>query len=283
MMTRLGRLKLIAIAVPLGALLILGASQTANFPTRVGGSEDAVNTACAQPSKIFQFTLNEQDRARVSALKVRVAPAVDPSQLRFTPAIEEMDFDPEDGMLQVRYFARTLLTAAALKMELCGATPMHEVREAYWIVRQLGRPVTQRVDAGRIDWQWRDSGQQAIPNTQLITKELSCAGEPLVQSYQLLAEDEPLCVKDPASLAEIQKQINDLQLERVSFTGKLNALLFGERQYEERLAALTDAAQRLYLRAPYAGMVLGVTYDQRNGLAWIKIQVEEGMDIRVSP
>lgn len=282
-MTRLGQLKLLAIAVPLGALLILGASQTANFPTRVGGGEDTVNAVCIQPSKIFRFTLNELDRGRVSALRVRIAPAVDPSMLRFGPGIEEIDYDPEDGMLQVRYPSRVLQTATALQMELCGATPVHEVREAYWVVRQLGRAVTQRVDAGRIDWEWRDNGQQAIPNTQLITKELSCAGEPLVQSYQLLAQDEPLCVKDPAALAQIQKQINDLQVERVSFMGKLNALFFGERPYEERLAALNDAMQSLYLRAPYAGMVLGVTYDQRNGLSWIRLQVEEEMDIRVSP
>lgn len=283
MMTRLRTLKLLVIAVPLGVLLILGASQTANFPSRVGGSEDAVNAVCIQPSKIFRFTLNEQDRAQLSALRVRIAPAVDPSLLRFNPGIEELDYDPEDGMLQVRYTARTLQTATTLRIELCGATPMHEVRQAYWIVRQLGRPVTQRVEAARIDWEWKDSGNQAVPNSHLVLKELSCAGEPLVQSYQLVAQDEPLCVKDPTALAQIQKQINDVQLERASFTGKLNALLFGERQFEERLAALSDAMQKLYLRAPYAGMVLGVSYDQRNGLAWIQLQVEQDMDIRVSP
>ena len=161
--------------------------------------------------------------------------------------------------------------------------PVYEIKEAYWIVRQTGRPMTRRVEVARIDWQWRESGAQPIPSTQLVLKELSCAGQPLVQSYQLVAQDEPLCVRDTEALAQIQKQINDLQLERVSFMGKLKALFYGEREFDERLMALTDAMQKVYLRAPYQGLVLGVTYDERNGLAWIKLQVEEDADIRVAP
>jgi hypothetical protein len=283
MMARLGRLKILAIAVPLGVLVILGASQTGNYPPRVGGGEDSVHLACVQPSKIFQFTLNDQDRGRVSALVVRVAPAVDPSQLQFRPAIEEIDYDPADGTLQIRYPARTLQTATVLQMELCGATLLHEVREAHWVVRPLGRVVTQRVDAGRVEWLWKDSGQQAVPNRRLVTKELSCAGEPLVQASQPIALDEPLCVKDTRALAQIQEQMSDLQVERTSFLGKLRALFFGERHYDERMIALSGAMQQLYLRAPYAGTVLAVTYDGRNGLAWIELQVEQETDIRVAP
>jgi len=282
-MTRLGRWKILAIAVPLGALLILGAAETANFTSRMGGSEGVQSAACLQPSKIFRFTLGEVDRNRVSGLRVRLSPAVDPTQLRFSPSVEEIDADRRDGMLVIRYGSRALQTAAALQMELCSAMPLHEVREAYWIVRQMGRPVTQLVEVDRIDWQWRESGQQPVLSRQLVIRELSCTGQPLVQPYQIIGQDEPLCVKDPEALATIQKQMADLQVERTSFMGKLRALFFGEQEYDERRIALNDAMQKLYLRAPYSGTVLGVTYDERNELVWVKLQVEEETDIRVAP
>ncbi len=280
MMTRLRRMKILAMAVPLGALLIVGASQTANFSKRMGQME--LPADCAQPSKIFRFSLDEVDGAYVSALRVRFLPEATLAQLRFNPQPEEMLFN-RDGTLELRYATRTLQAMAAAQLELCSATPMHEVREAYWVVREPGRVVAKLIEAARIDWQWRESGTQPVPGTQVVIKELSCTGQALVQPYQLITGEEPLCVKDPVVLAKLQKELQDLQREQASFIGRLRALLLGERAYEGRLLALNAQIEKLYLKAPYPGQVLGVTYDQRNGLAWIRIRVEEAADLRVSP
>lgn len=280
MRTRLTPLKILAVLVPLGALLLLGAFQRAKVPQQAGEAEK-VPVACAQPSKIFHFTLNGSEWGSVSALRVRVAPEVSLSQVRFEPQPEEVVAD-RDGMLELRYAPRVLQSVKAVQLELCGATPMHEVREAYFIMREPGHLMAKLIDAERIGWQWRESGTQVVPGTRPIIKELSCVGEALVQPTQLIAQGEPICVRDPRALAHIQKQINDLQNERASFWGKLKALLFGEREYEERLTKLNEAMQRLYLRAPDQGMVVGVTYDESNRLTWIRLRVEEPT-ILVSP
>jgi hypothetical protein len=226
--------------------------------------------------------LDELERDDVSALKVRIFPEVDLVQLSFVPQPEEILLD-RDGTLELRYPNRALLRADSLQVELCAAGPTHEIREAYWIVREDGRSLAKLVKADEIAWEWRESGREVVPGTRRVIKELSCAGEVLATAYQPIGRDQPLCVKDPATLAKLQRKLDELQLERNSFLGKLKVLLFGEGEYEQRLAAINAQMQKLFIYSPYEGMVLGVFYDEVNGLSWIRLQVEESSDIYVTP
>jgi hypothetical protein len=275
------RWRVVALLVPLSALIVLGASQTASLP-RAG--EAGAELTCVQSIKAFHFSLSELERARVSALMVRLAPEVSLTQLRFSPEPEEI-LQGYHGVIELRYARGALQRANALTIELCGASPAHEVREARWIVRELGRPIAKMVDADSLSWEWVEGGIQSVPGTQLVVEKLACPGAALVQPYQLISENEPLCVKDPQALARIQAEMDALQRERESFTGKLKALLFGDQDYERRVIELSAEMQRLYVYAPSSGVVLEVSPDEGNGFAWIRLQVEESpmQDVRVAP
>lgn len=280
-MTTMRRWKALMLLVPLGALLVLGASQTASLP-RAG--ESGTELTCVQPVKAFHFSLTDPERGRVSALMVRLAPEVSLAQLRFSPEPEEI-LRGHYGLIELRYAGGALQRATDLTIELCGASPTHEVREAYWIVRERGRRVAELVDADRISWEWVEGGVQSVPGTRLVVKELACPGAALVRPYQLISANEPLCVKDPQALARIQAEMDALERGRESFAGKLKALLFGDRDYERRMAELSAELEELYVYAPSSGVVLGIASDEVNGLAWIRLQVEEsaGPDVRVTP
>lgn len=280
-MTRLKRWRALALLVPLSVLIVLGASQTASLP-RAG--EALAELTCVQPIKAFYFSLNELERGQVSALMVRLAPEVSLTQLRFQPEPEEI-LQGYHGLIELRYARGALQRVEDLRIELCGASLAHEVREAYWIVRELGRPIAKMVDADSLSWEWVEGGIQSVPGTQLVLKELACPGAALVQPYQLISENEPLCVKDPQALARIQEEMNALQREQESFAGKLKALIFGDQEHERRMVELSAEMQQLYVYAPSSGVVLGITPDDVNGLAWIRLQVEESptQDVRVAP
>jgi len=282
-MIRLKRPKLLALLLPLGALLlVLGVSQTASLPSRVADRDVDGTGVCTQPSKIFRFTLDELERGRVSALKIRIFPEADLAQLSFAPHPEEILLD-RDGTVELRYPARALLRAPSVQVELCAASPAHEVREAYWIVREDGKSLAKLVKEEEITWEWRESGRKVVPGTRRLIKELSCAGEVLVSAYQPIGKDQPLCVKDTAALAKLQRQLDELQRERSSFLGRLKVLLFGEGEYERRMAAISSKMERLFIYSPYEGLVLGVAYDELNDLTWVKLQVEEPSGIYAAP
>lgn len=279
-MERITRWKVPAVLVALGALLVLGASQTALQPRHASAEQG--DLACAGPVKAFQFSLGEVERARVSALMVRIAPDVMPTQLRYGPKPQEI-LPHRDGTIELRYTYGTLPYADALTIELCGASLAHEIREAYWIVREQNQTIAKMVNADEIAWQWREGGYRAIPGTRRVAKELSCTGDPLVRPYDIVNKAQPLCIKDPKALARIEAQVAQLQAERTTFVGKLTALLWGEQPYERRLAELNADMEQLYLYSPYQGTVVGVRHDNVNGLAWIELKVEEETsDIQVS-
>jgi len=277
-MIRMKRLKILAAIVPLGVLIVLGASQ-ANLPLRNAAREEP---GCAQPSKIFHFALDKVDRAQVSALMIRFFPEVGLSQLRFDPQPEEI-LPNKDGTLTLRYPGRALQRLGSLRVELCGATQMHEIREAYWIVRERGTPKAELINTDQVYWEWRESGREVVPGTQRVIKEFPCPGDVLVEAYQLVGKDQPLCVKDPAALARLQRQLDALQRERTSFLGRLRALLFGEGDYEARMNAINAQMQKLYLYSPYEGTVEGVAYDERSDVVWVRLRVEEPQEVRVAP
>jgi hypothetical protein len=206
---------------------------------------------------------------------MRIAPEVAISQLRFDPQPEEI-VPGRDGMLQLRYSDHVMSFANSLNVELCGANVSHQIREAVWTVRSDGQPISQLVDADNITWTWRDSGEDVIPGTRLTIKEMSCAGNAVVQMYQLVSKDQPLCVKDPEALAEIQQKMATVGDAQASFFGRMQTVMFGSNKYEAELAQLNSEMLKLYLYSPYDGMVEGVTYDAINEVAWIKLQVEEG-------
>jgi len=277
-MTQLKRLKILAVIVPLGVLIVLGASQT-NIPLRNAADEEF---GCAQPSKLFHFALAEVDRNRVSALMIRVFPDVGLSQMSFEPQPEEILLN-KDGTLTLRYSNRALQRLNSLRVELCAATQMHEIREAYWIVREQDTPKAQLINTDQVYWEWRESGREVVPGTQRVVKEFPCTGEVLVEAYQLIGKDQPLCVKDPAALAKLQRELDELQRERTSFFGKLKALLLGEGDYEARMNAISAQMQKLYLYSPYEGTVEGVAYDELSDVVWVRLQVEEPLEIQVAP
>ena len=281
------RLKLLGLLVPLGALLTLGVLQTASLPGTGMGTAPADESAaptCAQPIKVFHFALSEIDPTVTSALRVRLSPEVPVARMRFAPRPREI-VENFDGSLELRFARNGLRRTQDVQIEVCGATPAHEVREAYWVVRETSEPLAHLVAAERFYWEWKEGGSAAVPGTRRTVKELSCIGQPLVQPYQLVTQGTPLCVKDPEALAELQREIDRIAQERNSFLGKLKALAFGDQEYETRIAELNAQMQELYLYAPYDGMVTGVVPDDLNGLAWIRLEVEEATtgDVRVAP
>ncbi len=285
------RLKVLGLLGAMAALLLAGASQTASLPGSGPGpgggapaDAEALALACAQPVKVFYFGLREQDRERTSALRVRIAPETPMGQLRFRPQPEEI-VPNFDGTLEIRFAPGALRRAEDVRIEVCAATLAHEVREAYWVVRPASEPWARLVAAERFYWEWKEGGLGTVPGTRRTVRELSCAGQPLVQPYQLVTAGTPLCVKDPGALAELQRQIDRIVQEQNSFLGRLKALAFGEQEYETQLAELNARMQALYLYAPYDGMVTGIAPDDLNGLAWIRLEVEEASlgDVRVAP
>ena len=284
-MTRLKSWKILAIVVPLGAILALGASQTARLSTP-GRDAELNATACLPPMKVFHFALSEMDRSQVSALIVRLAPETPLAQLRFEPQPEEI-LPTRDGTIELRYARNAFTRARDLQVTVCTASPTHEVREAYWIVREQGRPLARTVSAESLTWEWLEDGTQDVPGTRLIVKEVACVGEAIVRPYQLIAPGEPVCVKDPEALAQLQQEMERLQAEMNSPFGRIKALIFGDQIYQERMAELNERMMALYLYAPFEGMVLGIARDELNGLAWIRLQAEEAPalapDVRVAP
>ncbi len=286
---KLRRWKAVAVVGATAALLALGAAQTARLSTPGPGGGEA---ACLPPMKVFHFALNENgmDRERVSALLVRVAPEVPVGQLRFEPSPEEI-LPTRDGALELRYPRTALARASSLQITVCAASPAHEVREAYWIVRERGQTLARLVSAESLTWEWREDGVQAVPGTRRIVREIACAGEALVRPYQFVAPGEPVCVKDPEALARLQAELERLQAEMASPLGRLKALILGDRVYQERLAALNARMAALYLYAPSEGLVLGVARDERNGLVWVRLQAEAApsptpgadAEVRVAP
>lgn len=280
------RLKALGLLLPLGALLMLGVLQTASLPgTGMGTAPaDTESAACAQPIKVFHFALSEVDPTATSALRVRIAPEAPLARMRFAPQPQEI-LEDFDGSLELRFASGALRREEDVQIEVCGATLAHEVREAYWVIRESSEPLAHLVAAERFYWEWKEGGLAAVPGTRRAIRELSCAGQPLVQPYQPVTQGTPLCVTDPEALAELQRQIDRIVEERNSFLGKLKALAFGEQEYEARIAELNARMQELYLYAPYDGMVTGIAPDDLNGLAWIRLEVEESTtgDVRVAP
>ena len=279
------RMKALVLLLPLGALLLVGVLQ-AGLPGTGRGTapSDAEAAACIQPVKVFHFGLDELDRALTSALRVRITPETPLEQLRFAPQPEEI-LRNFDGTLEIRFASGALRRAEDVQVEVCAATLAHEVREAYWVVRQASEPLARMMAAERFYWEWKEGGLATVPGTRRAVKELSCIGQPLVQPYQLVTQGTPICVKDLEALAELQGQIDRIVQERNSFLGKLKALAFGEQGYEAQIAELNARMQELYLYAPYDGMVTGVMPDDLNGFAWIRLEVEEALmgDVRVAP
>lgn len=281
-MLRAKRIRVLAVLASIGALLVLGASQAASMASR--GPDSILNTiSCTGPSKVFSFAMTHQGADLVSALKMRIAPEVAVSHLRFDPQ-PEMILKNRDGLMELKYSERTMSFASRVSVELCGANVSHQVREAFFVVQSEGQQFAQLVSADNITWTWRDSGEDVIPGTRLATKEISCAGNAVVQMYQLVSKDQPLCVKNPEALAEIQEKMAKVGDAQASFIGRLQTVMFGSSKFEAELAQLNEEMLRLYLYAPYDGMVEGVAYDAVNGVTWIKLQVEEGLSdgIRVA-
>ncbi len=272
-MLKLRSLKFLAVLASMGALLVIGATQTASLASK-GQDAGLATIPCSGPSKVFGFGMAHQGADRVNGLKLRIAPEIDLAQLRFNPQPEEIIFN-RSGLLELRFEQEEIARLSQIQVEVCNAAIVHEVREAYWIVRSNGQPVAQIVGADNIRWEWRENGENVVPGTQLASKEISCAGMPLVQESQLVSREQAICVKDPEALTRLTGQMNEIGEQQSSFFGKVHTLLFGSRKFEEKLNKLNAEMQKLYLYSPYNGEVTGITSDSLNGMTWIKLQVEE--------
>jgi len=277
-MMRTGRWKLMATTVALIGVLLLGVSQLP-FSTE-SANATAEDQACLDPIKDFRFAPTSAVRGNVSALMARVSPQVPLSRMRYAPEPTEI-LQHRDGQLELRYDAATMRRTDALEISICAATPSHQIQEAYWIVRERSETVAQMVDQDRITWSWRENGEQSVPGTQRVSKALSCTGEPLVRQHQNVFRNEPLCVKDPETLARIQDEIAQIQQEANSFTGAAKRLIMGENFYQKRLERLNAQLEKLYVYSPYDGTVTSIRGDDMNNLVWIEMTVESGSDVLV--
>lgn len=275
-MMRTGRWKLMATTAALIGALTLGVSQ---LPFSIGDANaTAEDQACLDPIKVFRFAPTSAERTNVSALMTRVSAEVPLSRMRYAPEPTEI-LRHRDGRLELRYAEATMRRATALEVSICGASPSHEIKEAYWIVKERGETIAQMVDEERITWSWRENGEQRVPGTQKTSKALSCSGEPLVHQHQNVFQNEPLCVKDPEALARIQDQIAKIQEEANSFTGAAKKLIMGESHYQKQLERLSAQMERLYVYSPYDGTVTSIRGDDMNDLIWIEMTVESGNNV----
>lgn len=277
-MMRTGRIKLIATTAALIGTLTLGATQLPFSTDQANATTD--EGACLQPIKVFRFAPSSGGSGSVSALTARVAPEVSLGKMRYAPEPTEI-VQHRDGRVELRYSDATMRRATALEISICAASPSHQIREAYWIVRETGETVARMVNAEQISWSWRENGEQTVPGTQQVSKALSCAGEPLVGQHQNVFQNEPLCVKDPEALARVQDEIAQIQQEQASFTGALKELVMGKGIYQERLDRLNARMETLYLYSPYDGTVERIRHDAMNDLVWIELTVESGSDVLV--
>jgi len=271
-MLKLRNVKILAILASMGVLFVLGATHTASLASK-GTEMNFGADVCSGPSKVFNFGLAQQASGSVSALMMRIAPEVALSQMIFEPQPEEI-FRNRNGLLELRYAHGTTTARDALQVEVCGANVTHEVREAYWIVRANEQPLAQMINTDNITWELKDSGENLVPGTQLETKELSCAGMPIVQTYQFVVQNQPLCIVDPEGLEQIQEEMDRVAKAQSSFIGKVKQLFFGSTTHEKQLAELNRKMEQLYLYSPYEGVVQGIAKDTINGLAWIEMEVE---------
>ena len=275
-MMRTGRWKLMATTAALIGVLTLGVSQ---LPFSIGDANaTAEDQACLDPVKVFRFAPGSAERGKVSALMTRISADVPLSRIRYAPEPIEVLQHP-DGRIELRYDEVTMRRADALEVSICAASPSHEIKEAYWIVKDRGETIAQMVDEERITWSWRENGEQRVPGTQRVSKALSCTGETLVQRHQNVFRNEPLCVKDPEALTAIQEQISKLQAEADSFTGAAKELIMGEGYYQKRLEKLNAQMEKLYVYSPYDGTVTSIRGDDMNDLVWIEMTVETGGDV----
>ncbi len=276
-MMRTGRWKLMAMTAALIGVLTLGVSQ---LPFSMGeANATAEDQACLDPIKVFRFAPGSAERGKVSALMTRLSADVPLSRMRYAPEPIEILRHP-DGRLELRYDEVTMRRADALEVSICAASPSHEIKEAYWIVKERGETIAQMVDEERITWSWRENGEQRVPGTQRESKALSCTGEPLVHPHQNVFQNEPLCVKDPDALAAIQDRISKLQAEADSFTGAAKELILGEGYYQKRLEKLNAQMDALYVHSPYDGTVTSIRSDDMNDLVWIEMTVESGGNVK---
>ena len=271
-MLKLRNVKFLAILASMGALLVLGVTQTASLASKE--SEMTFGSiVCTGPSKVFNFGLTQQGNDLVSALMMRIAPDVALSQLTITPQPEEI-LATRNGLMELRFAEGAVHRSEAIEVEVCGGNTTHEVREAYGIVRSAGQPLAKMISTDNITWELKDSGEKVVPGTQLEQKELSCTGTPVVQQHQFVVENQPLCITDPAGLEQIQAEMAKVSKKQASLIGKVKRVFFGSTQYEDRLAKLNAQMEKLYLYSPYEGVVKGISKDSVNGLAWIEMQVE---------
>ena len=272
-MMRTGRWKLAATTAALIGVLLLGVSQ---LPFSTGqANATAEDQACLDPIKVFRFAPTSAERANVSALMTRVSTDIPLSRMRYAPEPTEI-LQHRDGRLELRYAEATMRRTPALEVSICAASPSHEIKEAYWIVKERGETIAQMVDEDRISWSWRENGEQRVPGTQKVSKALSCTGEPLVRQHQNVFRNEPMCVKEPETLARIQDQIAKIQEEANSFTGAAKKLIMGEGFYQKRLETLNAQMEALYVYSPYDGTVTSIRGDDMNDLVWIEMTVESG-------
>ena len=257
----------------MGALLVMGATHTASLASK-GTEMSFGSNVCTGPSKVFSFGLEQVGSDRVSALMMRIAPEVALSQLIFSPQPEEI-LPNRDGLLELRYRTSDVTSSSALEVEVCGGNMVHEVREAYWIARSNVGPLAQMINTDNITWVLRDSGEDVVPGTQLETKELSCMGQAVVQQYQYIVKDQPLCITDPTALENIHEEMAKVSQNQSSIVGKMRTVFFGADGFERQFEALNVAIAKLYLYSPYEGTVKGVTQDSLNGVTWIEMEIEE--------
>ncbi|MBI1729934.1 hypothetical protein HY229_03970 [Candidatus Acetothermia bacterium] len=279
-MLKLRSLKFLAMLASIGALFVLGATQTASLASK-GTDAGLAITPCNGPSKVFSLDTSHSEASLVSAVEMRIAPAIAIAQLRFNPQPDEILLD-QNGLLELRYSQSVMKQSEQLQVEVCGASPTQVVREAYWIMHASGQLVAQMVSADNISWTWKENGENVIPGTQLTVKEISCAGQPLVQPMQLIAQAQPICVKDPEALNKLTAQMNRAAQDQTSFFGKVSTLLFGTKKFDEQMTKLNTQMQQMYLYSPYDGTVQGITQDTLNGMNWIKLQVEESSKVSVA-
>ena len=272
-MLKLRNLKVLAMLASMGALLVMGATHTASLASK-GTEMSFGSNVCTGPSKVFSFGLEQVGSDRVSALMMRIAPEVALSQLSFRPEPEEI-LPNRDGLLEMRYRMSDVASSSALEVEVCGGNMIHEVREAYWIARSNIGPLAHMINTDNITWILRDSGEDVVPGTQLETKELSCTGHAVVQQYQYVVKDQPLCITDPDALENIHEEMAKVSQNQTSLMGKMKTVFFGAQGFERQFEALNTAMAKLYLYSPYEGTVKGVSQDQMNGLTWIEMEIEE--------